>query len=237
MTIRTPWKRYAATRGDAECLAMVSYFRLKGFGAMPRFAWNALRVGRQLGRSDGLLCSSSGARLRSFEFWSVTVWEDEQALMRFVRASPHSEIMEEMRPYVRRSEFVRWGSVGRKLRRIGGRRKSCFAGNWPSTAPGSRVAPTGPASRLCSARQPSQACGRPCAAFSCPRSSKKFFEHRAVGMEAGDRPTPYPWHEWSPGLRPDLGGGQWPSTSWASAGRERCAPRPAHARASPVSFR
>jgi hypothetical protein len=100
--------RYAAADEGREYLAMVSYFRLDGIGAMPRFLWNVLRVGRQLGRSEGLVCYSTGARLGSLEFWSVTVWEDERALMGFVRASPHSEIMEEMRPRVRRSEFVRW---------------------------------------------------------------------------------------------------------------------------------
>lgn len=85
---------------------MVSYFRLEGLRTMPRFVWNALQVGRQLGqlgRSEGLLCYSSGARLRSFEFWSVTVWEDERVLEGFVRVWPHSEIMEEMRPCVLRS--------------------------------------------------------------------------------------------------------------------------------------
>lgn len=87
---------------------MVSYFRLEGIGAMTRLLWNALRVGRQLGRSERLIYYSAGARLGSLEFWSTMVWEGERALMRFIRSSPHSEIMEEMRPRVHRSEFVRW---------------------------------------------------------------------------------------------------------------------------------
>ena len=104
--------RYAAADEGREYLAMVSYFRLDGVGAMPKFLWNVLRVGRQLDRSEGLVCYSTGARLKSMEFWSITVWEDERALMGFVRTSPHSGIMEEMRPRVRRSEFVRWGIGG-----------------------------------------------------------------------------------------------------------------------------
>ena len=59
-------------------------------------------------RSDGLIGHSSGAKLGGFEFWSVTVWRDEAALMGFVRAQPHVGIMEAMRPAVFRSEFVRW---------------------------------------------------------------------------------------------------------------------------------
>ena len=53
--IRSPWIRYAAADESGEYLAMVSYFRLKGVGAMPKFLWNALRIGRQLGRSEGLV--------------------------------------------------------------------------------------------------------------------------------------------------------------------------------------
>jgi heme-degrading monooxygenase HmoA len=87
---------------------MISYFRLKGLGVMPGFALNSLRVERQLLRSDGLIGHSSGARLGGLEFWSVTVWRDEPALMDFVRAHPHARIMEAMRPAVVRSEFVRW---------------------------------------------------------------------------------------------------------------------------------
>ena len=111
MTIRSPWMRYAADKGK-EYLAMVSYFRLKGYGAMPEFLWNTLRVGRQLSRSEGLVCYSTGARFGSLEFWSVSVWEDGRALGGFVRASPHSEIMQAMRPHVERSEFVSWGVDG-----------------------------------------------------------------------------------------------------------------------------
>lgn len=58
---------------------------------------------------------SSGARLGSFEFWSTTVWEDERALQRFVRAQPHARIMEAMKPHVVRAEFVRWSIDGGAL--------------------------------------------------------------------------------------------------------------------------
>ena len=112
MPIRSPWIRYAAADESGEYLAMVSYFRRKGIGAMPRFLSYALRIGRQLGHSEGLVYYSTGAKVGSLEFWSTTVWEDEQALMKFVRSYPHSEIMEMMRPRVQRSEFVRWNISG-----------------------------------------------------------------------------------------------------------------------------
>lgn len=109
---RTPWVSCASAYEGKEYLAMVSYFELKGPGALPKFFRNVLRVGRQLHGSKGLVCYSSGARLGSLEFWSLTVWEDERSLVGFVRAYPHRVIMDEMRPHVRRSEFVRWGIDG-----------------------------------------------------------------------------------------------------------------------------
>lgn len=112
MPIRTTWVRRAAAKEGKEYLAMVSYFRLKGFGIVPKFLWNALRIEWQLLTSQGLLGHSSGARLRSLEFWSLTVWESEEALQRFVHAQPHIGIMRTMRVHVARSEFVRWQVVG-----------------------------------------------------------------------------------------------------------------------------
>ena len=108
MTLRTPWVRRAEVKEGEEYLDMVSYFRLKGLRIMPRFLWNSLRIERQLLASQGLLGHSSGARLKSLEFWSITVWEDEEALQRFVHARPHTGIMQTMRVHVARSEFIRW---------------------------------------------------------------------------------------------------------------------------------
>ena len=108
MLVRLPWVSRASVDEDRRYLALVSYFRLKGLGAMPGFAISSLRIERQLLRSDGLIGHSSGAKPGDFEFWSVTVWRDEPALMGFVRARPHARIMQAMRPAVVRSEFVRW---------------------------------------------------------------------------------------------------------------------------------
>jgi len=110
--IRTPWKSLSAADPDREYLAMVSYFRLRGVRVLPAFALNTLPIDRQLARTEGLVGHSGGGRLSSLEFWSVSVWEDESALQRFVHASPHVEIMRAMRPAVVRSEFVRWPVAG-----------------------------------------------------------------------------------------------------------------------------
>ncbi len=103
-----PWRSFAAAERDGEHLAMLSYFVLEGPRALPRFSWNALRVGRQLARSDGLIGYSVGARLGRLEFLALSVWDDERALQQFVREKPHRSIMEAMRPHVAQAGFVRW---------------------------------------------------------------------------------------------------------------------------------
>lgn len=109
MTIRTPWKPRSVAERGREYLGMVSYFRLRGTRVLPAFALNMLRIERQLDRSEGHVGHSGGARLRRLEFWSVSVWEDEEALQGFLHARPHVvEVMRVMRPAVVRSEFVRW---------------------------------------------------------------------------------------------------------------------------------
>jgi heme-degrading monooxygenase HmoA len=94
---------------------MVSYFRLRGVRVLPAFALNMLRVERQLARSEGHVGHSGGTRLHKLEFWSVSVWEDEEALQGFVHARPHIEVMRAMRPAVVRSEFVRWPVDGSRV--------------------------------------------------------------------------------------------------------------------------
>jgi len=94
---------------------MVSYFRLRGARVLPAFALNTLRIQRQLARSEGIVGHSGGGRIPSLEFWSVSVWEDEHALQRFVHARPDIEIMRGMRPAVVRSEFVRWSVAGAEV--------------------------------------------------------------------------------------------------------------------------
>ena len=115
MLIRTPWKSLSAAEKGREYLAMVSYFRLRSARVLPAFALNMLRIQRQLACSEGFVGHSGGGRIPSLEFWSVSVWEDEHALQRFVHARPHIEIMRSMRPAVVRSEFVRWPVAGAEV--------------------------------------------------------------------------------------------------------------------------
>ena len=79
---------------------------------MPRFLWYALLIMGQLRRSEGLIGYSLGSRLSSLEFWSLSVWKDEESLREFVLEAPHSRVMRAMSPHVGKTESVRWSTDG-----------------------------------------------------------------------------------------------------------------------------
>ena len=107
-----PWKSFAAPESDREYTAMVSYLPLNRFRALPKFLRYTRQIQRQLASSDGLVGYSMDANIVGKEFWTLSVWEDAQALRRFVHRNPHDEIMRDLLPDMGRTEFVRWQTKG-----------------------------------------------------------------------------------------------------------------------------
>src|SRR5207245_1790913 len=55
-------------------------------------------VGRQLAETRGLVGYSFRAKFSSHRFWTLSIWEDEQALMAFVSQDPHRTTMGLLQP-------------------------------------------------------------------------------------------------------------------------------------------
>ena len=70
------------------------------------------KVGKQLARTPGLLGYSFRAKVASHRFWTLSVWEDESALMAFVRQDPHRLTMGMLEPYMDEPAFRRWSIRG-----------------------------------------------------------------------------------------------------------------------------
>jgi heme-degrading monooxygenase HmoA len=107
-----PWKSFAAPEGDREYTAMVSYLPLNKFRALPKFMKYTFQVRRQLAGSEGLIGYSMDANVVGKEFWTLSVWEDAEALRRFVHRDPHDEVMRDLLPDMGQTEFVRWKASG-----------------------------------------------------------------------------------------------------------------------------
>lgn len=103
-----PWKSFAAPRDDKEYVALLSFLPLKRYRKIPKFAGLTMETMSQLTKSHGLIGYSLGAELLRKRFWTLSAWEDQQALMDFVEQIPHSRIMQELAPHMGKTQFARW---------------------------------------------------------------------------------------------------------------------------------
>lgn len=103
-----PWRSLAAPERNREYLALLSYLPLNTFRAMPKFFRYTAQIRRQLENAEGLVGYSLEANILGKEFRTLSVWRDEEALMGFVWENPHGRIMEDLRPHMGQTEFIRW---------------------------------------------------------------------------------------------------------------------------------
>jgi hypothetical protein len=101
----TPWKSYSTADPEREYAALLSYLPLKRAWRLPWLILQSIRIQRQLRASRGLIGYSLRAQLAVKRFWTLSAWEDEATLQRFVRAPPHVEIMTATRPAHGQDEF------------------------------------------------------------------------------------------------------------------------------------
>src|SRR5437899_6730910 len=92
---------------ERELVCSATYLRVRGPWVLPGFLLQTWRVVRAARRTPG----SVSVRLLGLPplpfFWTVTVWESQEAMDAFVATEPHRLAMAAM---------SRWGSVGRFTR-------------------------------------------------------------------------------------------------------------------------
>jgi heme-degrading monooxygenase HmoA len=72
-------------------------------------------VSDQLATTPGLIGFTFRAKLLRHRFWTLSVWENEQALIAFVGKSPHLDAMTVLQPHMGKTAFVRWTVKGNEL--------------------------------------------------------------------------------------------------------------------------
>lgn len=107
-----PWK--AARQPDAEAtyLAFASHLPVSQVSATPRFMKYAGQIRAQLRTADGLIGYSLRAKPIARQYWTLSAWEDQDALDRFVGALPHSDIMSALQLAMGTTAFVTWSAPG-----------------------------------------------------------------------------------------------------------------------------
>lgn len=94
---------------------LLSFLPLKQSSRIPEFLLYTWRVVRQLKPARGLIGYSLRAKFLHKSFWTLSVWENEEALRAFVRAVPHREIMTALAPHMGRTSFKQWTIKGTEL--------------------------------------------------------------------------------------------------------------------------
>lgn len=102
------WKSFSRVEADRQYLALLSYLPLKHYQSIPLFIRLSRETQRQLETAQGLIGYSLQAQILARKFWTLSAWEDEIALMRFVLYPPHSEVMDALAPHMGRTAFIRW---------------------------------------------------------------------------------------------------------------------------------
>jgi len=104
----SPWRTLAPAASNREYIALLSYLPLKRYRAIPRFLQFSFQIQKQLRDTPGVIGYSLRAKLISRNFWTLSAWEDEKALMDFVAKIPHAEAMKAMIPHMGSSKFTQW---------------------------------------------------------------------------------------------------------------------------------
>ena len=63
------------------------------------------QIRRQLANSEGLIGYALDAHVLSRDFWTLSVWEDEASLRRFVQQDPHGKVMMDLLPHMGQTAF------------------------------------------------------------------------------------------------------------------------------------
>lgn len=88
-----PWKSFAEPDPEQEYLAVLTFLPVGRLRAMPSFMRYTQAVRRQLDGTEGVVGYTLRAQPLRRRFWTLSVWEDEEHLQRFIRESPHREAM------------------------------------------------------------------------------------------------------------------------------------------------
>jgi hypothetical protein len=107
-----PWKSLSEIEPAHEYVALATFFHLKSFLTTFRFLRMARRVMEQLEAGPpGLVGFSLRAKPLSRRYWTLSVWEDGQELMNFIRNRPHLTAMEQLAPKMRVFDSARWSTL------------------------------------------------------------------------------------------------------------------------------
>jgi hypothetical protein len=100
---------------EGPVTVMASRLELRRLRDVPGFLTGALRIRRQMLGSPGALGLSLIAKPLRRTFWTLSAWQDPEALHAVVGREPHRAIMKHFQPRMAGSSFVTWTAPAASL--------------------------------------------------------------------------------------------------------------------------
>ena len=112
----SPWKLRAAVDPAREYVGFTSAFYLKSLLRVPAFIRGAMKIMKQADAAPGVVGWSLGFNLFTLDFYTLSVWQDNDSLRRFVREGDHLTSLTQFEHDMRKSTtFVHYKLVGRDV--------------------------------------------------------------------------------------------------------------------------
>lgn len=107
-----PWQSLSPFDSSRTYLALLTHLPLRSYWRIPQFLGFTAQLRRQLTGSNGVIGYAMLAWPVRKEFWTLSVWEDEDALMAFVHHPLHTRVMQALIGHLGTTKFVRWAMKG-----------------------------------------------------------------------------------------------------------------------------
>ncbi|MEV5846239.1 DUF3291 domain-containing protein [Streptomyces sp. NPDC051985] len=102
------WTTVNTPAPDAEAFVMASRLEVRSLKDVPRFFAKSLVAWKQVTGAPGAYGASLIAEPFKRTFWTLSAWEDRDALHRYARTEPHKSVMTGLRPTMKGSVFTFW---------------------------------------------------------------------------------------------------------------------------------
>ncbi|WP_405825519.1 DUF3291 domain-containing protein [Streptomyces sp. NBC_01390] len=103
-----PWTTVNEPAPDATAFVMASRLEVRSLKDVPRFFLRSLAAWKQVRSAPGAYGATLIAEPLKRTFWTLSAWEDRQALYTYARTEPHKSVMTGLRSTVSRSVFTFW---------------------------------------------------------------------------------------------------------------------------------
>ncbi|MEE1755468.1 DUF3291 domain-containing protein [Streptomyces sp. SP18CS02] len=103
-----PWVTPNPAPPGATAVVMASRFEVRSVRDVPRFFLKSLSAWGQVRKAPGALGASLEARPLKRTFYTLSAWQDREALYAYARAEPHRGIMTGLRRTMCGSAFTFW---------------------------------------------------------------------------------------------------------------------------------